>query len=359
MSGSECICYHPDSERIWRIQCCDAALPVQLTFSLFRKHVFRDLRPYVCLSETCTVLDHDFQRRKDWSRHMFQEHWRVWTCPFGCAGSFSSSSTFRRHLNDSHSTEITGETADSMISLSSKADLKRAEEKCPLCHEVDIKSSRQYQSHVGHHLEQLALFVLPLQECDEDNDVSDDETEDEADTSSLEGTAEEVGTHPQKKAVEEHEETQAMDEPVARESLIHLENPVNLEANTEDSPVDDGPDQAPEAPHTQLKDHDSQGPSSVHSTAPQSHGEGPSSTQPLLSKALQNANAAVQLDNVQDLAGARAAYQETCDTLQQVLERTSRGEDRKKVEALVSVFFFLFFFAFGRELRTHNANLNR
>lgn len=56
----------------------------------------------------------------------------------------------------------------------------------------------------------------------------------------------------------------------------------------------------------------------------------------MLSKALQKANTAVQLDNAQNPEGAREAYSEACDLLQQVLQRTGGEEDRKKLEAIVS-----------------------
>lgn len=57
----------------------------------------------------------------------------------------------------------------------------------------------------------------------------------------------------------------------------------------------------------------------------------------MLSRALQKANTAVQLDNAQNFEGAREAYSEACDLLQQVLDRTSGDEDKRKLEAIVSV----------------------
>ncbi|KAL1836964.1 hypothetical protein VTK73DRAFT_4863 [Phialemonium thermophilum] len=54
----------------------------------------------------------------------------------------------------------------------------------------------------------------------------------------------------------------------------------------------------------------------------------------MLSKALQKANMAVQLDNAQSFEGARIAYLEACDLLQQVLVRTAGEGDRKKLEAI-------------------------
>ncbi|KAK3305265.1 uncharacterized protein B0T15DRAFT_398128 [Chaetomium strumarium] len=62
----------------------------------------------------------------------------------------------------------------------------------------------------------------------------------------------------------------------------------------------------------------------------------PPSQKAMLSKALQKANTAVQLDNAQNLEGARRAYAEACAVLQQVLLRTSGEEDRRKLEAIVT-----------------------
>jgi hypothetical protein len=55
----------------------------------------------------------------------------------------------------------------------------------------------------------------------------------------------------------------------------------------------------------------------------------------MLSRALEKANTAVQLDNAQNIEGARLAYLEACGLLQQVLQRTAGKEDRDKLEAIV------------------------
>jgi hypothetical protein len=66
----------------------------------------------------------------------------------------------------------------------------------------------------------------------------------------------------------------------------------------------------------------------------------PPSQKAMLSRALQQANTAVQLDNAQDFEGARQAYIEACGLLQQVLQRTSADEDKRKLEAIVSCPYF-------------------
>ncbi|KAK1983129.1 MIT domain-containing protein [Colletotrichum cereale] len=63
-------------------------------------------------------------------------------------------------------------------------------------------------------------------------------------------------------------------------------------------------------------------------------GSRPPSQKAMLSRALQKANTAVQLDNAQNFEGARHSYAEACDLLHQVLARTSTDEDRRKLEAI-------------------------
>ncbi|OAA39079.1 Homeodomain-like protein [Metarhizium rileyi] len=60
----------------------------------------------------------------------------------------------------------------------------------------------------------------------------------------------------------------------------------------------------------------------------------PPSQKAMLSRALQKANTAVQLDNAQNLQGARESYAEACDLLQHVLSKTTADEDKNKLEAI-------------------------
>ncbi|KIW11584.1 hypothetical protein PV08_10885 [Exophiala spinifera] len=58
----------------------------------------------------------------------------------------------------------------------------------------------------------------------------------------------------------------------------------------------------------------------------------------MLSKALARANAAVLLDNAQNIEGAIEAYDEACELLQQVLVRSSDVDDRKKLSNIRSTY---------------------
>ncbi|CAN8106476.1 unnamed protein product [Discula destructiva] len=68
-------------------------------------------------------------------------------------------------------------------------------------------------------------------------------------------------------------------------------------------------------------------------TSPKTRTKQPSQ-KAMLSKALQKANTAVQLDNAQNFDGARSAYYEACDLLQHVLDRTPGDDDKRKLEAI-------------------------
>jgi hypothetical protein len=54
----------------------------------------------------------------------------------------------------------------------------------------------------------------------------------------------------------------------------------------------------------------------------------------MLSKALQKANTAVLLDNAQNFKAASEAYSDACRLLQQVMDRSSGAEDKRKLDAI-------------------------
>ncbi|KAL2672479.1 hypothetical protein Neosp_013190 [[Neocosmospora] mangrovei] len=155
------------------------------------KHVFRDLRPYVCLSEACQTPDHLYVRRNDWKMHMRREHWKTWHCPFGCNAEFDSAKGFQNHVKTTHEQNVPPEKIHTLEGLSSRADVTKPIGQCPLCYDFQVGSEKQYEKHVGQHLEHLALFTLPDTgeggdedddgEEDKDEEGLDDEDEDDAD----------------------------------------------------------------------------------------------------------------------------------------------------------------------------------
>ncbi|RYC86508.1 hypothetical protein BFJ63_vAg10650 [Fusarium oxysporum f. sp. narcissi] len=143
----------------------------------WKKHVFSDLFPYICVELGCPAPDQDFQRRHQWAGHIKKHHWRTWACKLGCGTTFESSKDMKRHLAQKHSEAAEGTHLDSLLTICEKPKSENEPADCPLC--GDRQSSfKQYQRHVGRHQEDLALFALPHLpgEEDEKNDESDSES---------------------------------------------------------------------------------------------------------------------------------------------------------------------------------------
>lgn len=85
--------------------------------------------------------------------------------------------------------------------------------------------------------------------------------------------------------------------------------------------------------HSRNRSQATKGSSATGSSTKSSKG---TSQKAMLSKALQKANTAVLLDNAQNFDGAMQAYSEACALLQQVMQRSSGDEDKRKLEAIVS-----------------------
>ncbi|OAA66662.1 MIT domain containing protein [Niveomyces insectorum RCEF 264] len=73
---------------------------------------------------------------------------------------------------------------------------------------------------------------------------------------------------------------------------------------------------------------------STDSTRSRDRASRPPSQKAMLSRALQKANTAVQLDNAGNIEGATDAYTEACELLQHVLLKTPGEEDKRKLEAI-------------------------
>ncbi|RTE71763.1 hypothetical protein BHE90_013834 [Fusarium euwallaceae] len=145
--------------------------------SSWKSHVYRDLRPYVCLEKDCMRPDKEFSRRRQWMDHVKQNHWKVYPCPFSCQLTFTSNSECMEHVSQSHAGAGTLQELAAMISLSQQPLDIRSGISCPICG-VNLNSAQQYQSHVGRHQEQLALFALPDLESDDEFDLYDDDLSD-------------------------------------------------------------------------------------------------------------------------------------------------------------------------------------
>ncbi|KAI1345579.1 hypothetical protein F5Y01DRAFT_52592 [Xylaria sp. FL0043] len=156
---------------------CFMLISVSSTYQ-WKKHVLRDLRPYICLAEDCQAASKEYGRRHEWMNHMLQKHWKTWLCPYRCGLHDTTETNLREHLARVHGLATQMEL-DALIarcgqtqSLSSPSPID-----CPLCQDT-LESVQQYQQHVGRHQVDLALFALPkIYDEDEELDEHDDNQE--------------------------------------------------------------------------------------------------------------------------------------------------------------------------------------
>lgn len=98
---------------------CFFLIEIKTTRS-WNRHIFKDIKPYVCTFTDCSMPDRLYDCRREWHLHETTEH------------------------------------------------LRGGDLVCALCR-YTLKSAKQYERHVARHLEELALFALPRIEMDDDD----------------------------------------------------------------------------------------------------------------------------------------------------------------------------------------------
>jgi len=143
-----------------------------------------------------------FRSRNEWFAHELQCHRREWVCQYCQHKAFGSAAAYSTHLESSHPTILEGSQLESLLLQSEEPVDKISSTACPLCDEweANLNNSRQdakrlllnngkfvepygttkqFRRHLGRHMEQLALFALPIREGDglEDDSSDDDDSE--------------------------------------------------------------------------------------------------------------------------------------------------------------------------------------
>lgn len=151
-----------------------------------RKHVYSDLACYVCTQDHCS---HPlFESRDQWFNHELEEHRRQWVCG-SCQSSFPSIDLFKDHMGTEHPGTFLDNQLAALATRSARPLHRICASACPLCdYEAILRRKlnpsvdegpitvpiRTFRNHLGRHLEQLALFVLPKQDlAEQDDDVGD------------------------------------------------------------------------------------------------------------------------------------------------------------------------------------------
>ncbi len=154
----------------------------------FRKHIFTDLRPYVCTFEECDLKL--FADRHTWFNHELECHRLEWSCRFCSHPPFSSETKFSTHMRTRHTHFSSSAHLPALIRASRQSVDRISAAACPLCHwdaklrdlnthmaseKTLVVTREQFRKHLGRHMEQLALFALPQSyKYEEENGDSND-----------------------------------------------------------------------------------------------------------------------------------------------------------------------------------------
>ena len=145
-----------------------------------RMHVFSDLKPYICTVDSCPSELTQFPTRKLWEAHEFNEHrtHRTWCCPF-CPESYNSPKDLKGHLPSKHDHPMSTLQMHQLIKNAEiKTKIPVENHVCPLCGVIPGKSQRNFATHLGQHMETIALAVLPPATEDESDGDSIGSTSD-------------------------------------------------------------------------------------------------------------------------------------------------------------------------------------
>jgi hypothetical protein len=124
--------------------------------TLWKKHVFEDLQPYVCTFSGCELQDHFFTDRTQWWQHETEVHRFAWHCNTRHHQSYDDQERFIYHMQEAHSTLFTSQQLCELKSVFRSPSTKAAGV-CNLC----FRRSENLKSHVSRHLQRIALFALP------------------------------------------------------------------------------------------------------------------------------------------------------------------------------------------------------
>ncbi|KAI0415957.1 hypothetical protein F5X98DRAFT_206235 [Xylaria grammica] len=137
-----------------------------MTRQLWKRHVFRDLRPYICTFEHCHNAGKLFPSRHEWQHHEFQIHRREYVCQ-RCRNRYTSRKDMLTHLQGHYGDSIPPDQMDIILDLCDRQvdPSNNHTESCILCGKECPLS--EWHDHVAAHMEDLSIFVLPAPEDDE------------------------------------------------------------------------------------------------------------------------------------------------------------------------------------------------
>ncbi|CAD6439834.1 95dec5dc-9321-4a63-a1f5-995e7d561e74 [Sclerotinia trifoliorum] len=178
----------------------------------WKRHILRDIEPYVCLFDGCEKSIECFATVDDWINHMQWQHAVVWCCQVGGHEStiYHSEEDFKQHLRQEHENSFNESQLSMIVKKAAQPvqDLfgtlaltlnenERGDERagaCPLCpFSVEISednqvpdslevaktsrpASKKLCDHIAAHMEAIALLSLPERDDLDDADTNERES---------------------------------------------------------------------------------------------------------------------------------------------------------------------------------------
>ncbi|VUC31853.1 unnamed protein product [Clonostachys rosea] len=133
----------------------------------WKKHVFQDLEPYVCLFEDCSFKL--FETRREWYEHETTFHGRHWSCRF-CSTSnraiYGKESEMVDHIKLKHAANMTELQIPLLLQACEQKKNTLDTRECPFCSEWkadrNAETMKGYYRHISGHLQPMALASIPL-----------------------------------------------------------------------------------------------------------------------------------------------------------------------------------------------------
>ncbi|KAL9580521.1 MAG: hypothetical protein Q9212_004443 [Teloschistes hypoglaucus] len=163
----------------------------------WKRHVLRDLQPYVCTFGGCSEANTLFERRRDWIAHELRAHRIEWFCNTPGHQPHGGREEFQNHLRLHHADSFGPDQLDTLTTMMRRPgyNLKFT---CPLCPSEPFQnfSIDRIEKHLGRHLEVIATFALPLgvpeSEASQDSVVAQDENSNDRGSSMAKDISSEV-----------------------------------------------------------------------------------------------------------------------------------------------------------------------
>ena len=138
---------------------CHVFIDAQSTHE-WRKHLVRDLHPYICTFEGCKTATEMYDTRREWFQHEMECHRQIYICINHCGKEFRTRSEFAKH-SKKFLPSLTDAQMKIFLRVCGRPIDTNALIQCPLCNE-DQNGSIQLGKHIARHLEEIGLRALPI-----------------------------------------------------------------------------------------------------------------------------------------------------------------------------------------------------